>query len=476
MEKTAGKRVNEPELRSNSPKPPRGWERIKWYGPGFLWMIAAVGSGTVLFTPRIGSLYGYKFVWAALIIFIFMWVVIREVGRFTVVSGKTILEGYRSLPGPRGWAVWVFILPALLSGMVSVAGISALIGSLLSFALPGNQVFYATLIIIISLILVVTGRYAVVEQVTSVMGIVLIITAAVAAFLVTPSLGEIATGLVPGIPDNLDLYFVLPWFGFLVAGPSGIVWFSYWVAARGYGGRVVSEGGISEGGEMISGKIDRNKLVKRLHGWIRIMTASAAIGVFGGGLISFSFLILGAEVLRPVGLVPEGIRVAEALTSLLSTVWGEFGFWTVILGTFLALWGTVLANQDGGGRTFADATILLLPTKLRRASSDGKLEILRPSFKTKERIKDFYSAAVTAVFPLVIFFILRDPVKILSVGGIIAAINTPVVISFTLYLNRTRLPQGTRPGILSTFIMVAAGIFYIAFAAFFVMNLRGSGT
>lgn len=39
------------------PKPPRGWQRFKWLGPSFLWMLSAAGSGELLFTPRVAALY-----------------------------------------------------------------------------------------------------------------------------------------------------------------------------------------------------------------------------------------------------------------------------------------------------------------------------------------------------------------------------------------------------------------------------------
>jgi Mn2+/Fe2+ NRAMP family transporter len=42
------------------PAAPKGKEIIRWLGPGFLWMVSAAGSGELLFTPRIGSMYGYS--------------------------------------------------------------------------------------------------------------------------------------------------------------------------------------------------------------------------------------------------------------------------------------------------------------------------------------------------------------------------------------------------------------------------------
>ncbi len=193
------------KVRTHSPKPPSGWNRFKWYGPGLIWMISSVGSGSVLFSPRIGSRYEYGLLWMALIVIFFMWVMIREVGWYTVVTGKTILSGYRELSGPRNWAIWLIFLPQLLACVVTVAGIAALTGSTLMIAFPGNQALYATLVIILSLILVVSGRYKIVELATSVMAGVLVLAAVVTAARVFPQIEQLAGGVVPGLPDDFDL-------------------------------------------------------------------------------------------------------------------------------------------------------------------------------------------------------------------------------------------------------------------------------
>jgi Mn2+/Fe2+ NRAMP family transporter len=87
------------EQRKYSPEPPKGKERFKWYGPGLMWMISSVGSGSVLFTPRVGARYGFEFLWVALIIIFLMWIMIREVGRYSVVTGKTIFDGFKGVSG-----------------------------------------------------------------------------------------------------------------------------------------------------------------------------------------------------------------------------------------------------------------------------------------------------------------------------------------------------------------------------------------
>jgi len=74
------------------PQPPEGWERFKWLGPSFLWMLSAAGSGELLFTPRIAALYGYSLLWALLATVILKWFINNEVGGFSICTGATILE------------------------------------------------------------------------------------------------------------------------------------------------------------------------------------------------------------------------------------------------------------------------------------------------------------------------------------------------------------------------------------------------
>jgi len=94
-------------LRPHIAQPPRGSQRLLWLGPGFLWMVSAAGSGELLFTPRIGALYGYSLLWALLAAVILKWFINREIGRFTVCTGATVLEGFKYLPGPANWALWL---------------------------------------------------------------------------------------------------------------------------------------------------------------------------------------------------------------------------------------------------------------------------------------------------------------------------------------------------------------------------------
>lgn len=113
--------------------------------------------------------------------------------------------------------------------------------------------------------------------------------------------------------------------------------------------------------------------------------------------------------------------MAADLARLLGDVWGRTGFWLMIVAVVVALGGSVLANQDGWGRSFADMTRILAGA--RRLP----LRLGEP-----RRAKRAYIAVVCGVLPAVVLLAFEDPVAIMSVSGIIGAIHTPVIVVLIL--------------------------------------------
>ncbi len=471
-------------IRPSVPAAPKGRQRWLWYGPGLLWMLSAVGTGSILFTPRVASQYKYELLWLLLLVVFFMWVMIREMARFSIVTGKTILEGMYTLRGPCGWAVWLIFVPQLLAASVGIAGLSAVVGSAAQAFLPGSASRYAIVLIVLSTAFVAGGQYMLLEKSSRIMALLLMVMVVISAVVVGPSLTKVGQGLLFTWPVNPDFYIILPWVGTILAGSMGIVWFGYWTATRGFGGGLVTQERDEEVPEEVRSErqqsADRDNVtqVERIRDWVGVMTGAATLGVVGGLIVMFSFMVLGAELLAPVGNLPKGVDVAVDLTGLFSGIWGPAGEYLLLAAIVIALGGSVLANQDGWGRSFADMTLILSRTKRnagkrgRVVSAASKLAIhMGLSLFERRTLKRLFVVTVTGIVPIVIILLFDDPVAVMSASGIIAALHTPFIALVALYINCTRLPKRLRPSLWIASCMGAAGLFYLGFAGLYLWEL-----
>lgn len=438
------------------PPPPKGKEAIKWLGPGFLWMVSAAGSGELLFSPRVGALYGYALLWALILAVLLKWFINREIGRYTVCTGKTILDGFSQL-GKSPWAVYLILIPQLFVAVTTIAGLAGSAGTALVLALPGDIRIWTIASIIASTALVVWGRFKAVELVATILAVLLSLAAIVAAVTVFPDLGEAAKGLLPQMPSDVQYGEILPWLGFMLSGAAGMIWYSYWIQKKGYGMASIKKQ-ESEGSDKKYTPEDK----KRLKGWIGQMTLDNNLAVFGTLLITISFLILGSELLRPKGLVPEENKVAEVLGQLLGQIWGPIGFWFMIVGVFIGFWDTVLSDQDGFGRMFAGGTRVLL--KGQRQGSKW----LNESF-----LKKFYVIVVVTILPIILYLWIGEPVQLLKIAGFIEAAHIPVLVVLVLLLNHKELPPELRPSTFTTIMTSIAGLFFAVFAIIYILQIAG---
>jgi Mn2+/Fe2+ NRAMP family transporter len=443
------------KINSTIPAPPRGKQMIRWLGPGFLWMVSAAGSGELLFSPRIGSMYGYSLLWAMLAAVILKFFINREIGRFAVCTGVSVIDGFAQLPGPRNWALWIILVPQLFVAVISIAGLAGGAATALHLFFPGNISIWMIVSVVLSSSLVLWGKYKGVEKAAIILASLLAIASIVAAISVTPSLPEIASGLVPRFPEKVNFAEILPWLGFMMSGAAGLMWYSYWIPAKGYGRAHPGKTNLTETKQLP--RADQNKL----KGWIRLMTFDNTTAVVGTTIITLAFTILGAELLRSKGLVPEENKVAETLGNILGQLWGPIGFWFMVGGVFVGFWDTVLSDQDGHSRLFANGTKWLLGSRLKKKWNDEKF------------LKNFFTVALVTILPIILYLFIGNPVQLLKLSGAIEAAHIPIVTALTLYLNHKTLPPALRPSMGVFIITSLAGLFFAVFAMLYILEVSG---
>jgi hypothetical protein len=191
------------------------------------------------------------------------------------------------------------------------------------------------------------------------------------------------------------------------------------------------------------------------------MSLDTTTAVIGTVIITVAFVILGAELLKPKGLIPEENKVAETLGQILGQLWGPVGFWFMVTGVFIGFWDTVLADQDGHSRLFANGTRHMLGNRLK-----GK-------WKEDKWLRKFFVIFLVTVLPIALYLLIGNPVQLLKISGAIEAAHIPIVAGVTLYLNRKKLPVDLQPSPLVFGITLLAAVFFAAFAGLYLLELMG---
>ncbi len=177
---------------------------LRMIGPGIIIAASIVGPGTVTTASSTGASYGYALLWCTVLTPILAYILEEPCIRWTLKTNTTMLEGVRTQVG-LGASRFTFIaifVGALAYQTGNYVGASMAINLLI----PSISISTALLILCVaSLVIAFVGRYKILERVN--MGLVIIM---LGAFLITmfaskPSLGGIASGLIPKIPDGATL-------------------------------------------------------------------------------------------------------------------------------------------------------------------------------------------------------------------------------------------------------------------------------
>src|SRR6187431_2518485 len=80
---------------------------LRRIGPGIILSASIVGSGELIATTTLGAEVGYAALWIVLVSCAIKPVVQGELGRYTILTGKTGLEGFNGVPGPRAGVSWL---------------------------------------------------------------------------------------------------------------------------------------------------------------------------------------------------------------------------------------------------------------------------------------------------------------------------------------------------------------------------------
>ena len=356
--------------------PPTGLAILAMVGPAFIWAAEFIGSGEVILATRTGAILGTGILWAIVVgIFLKYWIGMSG-ARYTVTTGEGMIDMISRMPGPKNWAVWIVLVAQFASATISMGAIAAASGIFLHSLIPIPAYLWSWIVALFALGVVWSGSFQPLKYVMSLFVLIIVIGVLYVAVSISPGLAAILQGLqfhIPQVPDwAISSYGVsenpwreiLPLMGWAAGGFASQVWYTYWVLGANYG---AAQGrGYGRPADLAMLKQLSAASAQKIKGWYRVVYTDATLAMVIGVVVTSSFFLTGAYVLRPNQLAPTGEDVALSLATIFTAQWGALGGGMFMISAAAALVATLIGQLAGWPRLLSDAFRICVPQITQR--------------------------------------------------------------------------------------------------------------
>ena len=235
-------------------------------------------------------------------------------------------------------------------------------------------------------------------------------------------------------------------FGLTGVGSEEITAYSYWCLEKGYARWSGPDDGTPEHR-------------RRALGWIAVMKKDAAVSWVVYTIGTMTFYVIGAAVLNPQGLVPEGNDMILVLSSSYSSILGEWGRYLFLLGAVAALGSTIWAAIPSWSRSWANALSIVGVFDWHDA-------------RQRNRWMRVFIVALPLVW-LVTYLWIASPFVMILIGGVAGGIFLGAVAVAALWLRRHEVPAELRGGRGSAAAIAVSAAAIIALGAYSAVSATG---
>lgn len=401
-------------------------------GPGILMAGAAIGGSHLVSSTQAGARFGWALLGLLLLVNLFKYPFFLYGQRYTAATGETLLHGFRRLGKPY---LAAFFGVNLVNAFLNIAGVAMITASLAmsmgadSLAIPLAEL--TLLIIAICAMIIILGRYHLLDQVAKVVMVVLGISTLAAVFLAWSNPIEQVVGFTAESPWNMaSLGFIILFMGWMPAPIDVAAWPTLWMVEKqkdtGY-------------------RPTMKETMVDFH-----------LGYIGTVVLAILFLALGAMVIHGSGeeYSMASATFANQFLHLYTSMIGSWAYWLIAIAAFSAMFSTTLTCVDGYPRSLAMCTVLL----------GGKEEERR--FR---RLHWQWILASALVGYLLIKLLLTNLGNMLQVAMVISFLTSPVFAwIYFRAISAPWVPEEYRPGPFLRALSWAGIAFFIGFTLLFL--------
>lgn len=401
--------------------------KIKALGPGLLFAGAAIGVSHLVQSTRAGADFGFGLLWALLLVHLFKYPFFQYGPRYATATGESLLDGYKKL----GKGVLIFYFCLNLISMFTIQSAITIVAAGLAINLFGftdNVITWSILITIISLLILVIGRYKLLDNLIKIIILILTITtivALIAAIFKT----DASISFIQTLPEgSIEIGFLIAFLGWMPAPLDISISHSLWA-------------------------IEKKKEISDYTTKKSILDFN--VGYLGTLFLGICFVALGALVMFNSDQEfsnSAGIFASQLINIYTGTI-GNTMYIVIAIACFTTMFSTTLTILDASPRAMT-RTIELLTNK-----SQNKMY--------------WIWLLVLAIGTIVILkFFLSDMGLLVKIATILSFLTAPfyAILNYVL-ISSKHTPEEWRPSLPMKILSYSGIIFLIGFSGWYLMNL-----
>ncbi len=397
-------------------------------GPGLLFAGAAIGVSHLVQSTKAGAEFGFGLLWALLLVHIFKYPFFQFGPRYASATGESLLDGYKKLGKPVLIAYYIINFATMFTIQAAVTIVTAGIASQL-FRITNDLVLWSVTIIGVSVIILVIGKYKLLDNLMKYIIILLTISTVIAVSVALFDTKESFnfTQILPS--GTIEITFLIAFLGWMPAPLDISVWHSLWTLEKD---------------KSIHLKTKPNQAIFDFN-----------IGYLGALFLGVCFVVLGALVMYNSGetFSNNGGVFASQLINLYTKNLGSFFYIFIAIAAFTTMFSTTITTLDASPRAMAKTTEIL--------------------FNKKTKFNYWFWILFLAFGTFIILhFFLSNMGLLVKIATVLSFLTAPfyAILNYILITGK-HTPKEHRPNTYLKIISWLGIIFLIGFSIWFLMNL-----
>ncbi|MBT4958749.1 MAG: Nramp family divalent metal transporter [Flavobacteriaceae bacterium] len=306
---------------------------IRKLGPGLLFAGAAIGVSHLVQSTRAGADFGFGLLWALILSNLFKYPFFLFGPKYSLATNESLLDGYYKL-GKYVLLIYLFLSLITMFTIQSAVTIVTAGLAIELFGITSNITVWACIIIAICLLVLLIGKYKLLDNLMKFVIIILAVSTLLAVFFAgfdTTNSFEL-TQVFP--KETIEIAFLVAFMGWMPAPLDVSVWQSIWT-------------------------LEKKKKEKNINDNDIILDFN--IGYLTTIILGICFIALGAFVMYGSGesFSNQGGEFAKQLINLYTDSIGNGVFIIIAIAAFTTMFSTTITCLDASPRTMEKTFSLL---------------------------------------------------------------------------------------------------------------------